>query len=73
MSAKHFTMKVGIYVIVRCLADIYPTCVRHLSRDICPPYIILRFSAQDEKDVRSGRGREEVDLRDAKLIKIMEG
>ena len=26
-------------------ADIYPTCVRYLSRDICPPCILLQFSA----------------------------
>ena len=33
--------------LVRCLADIYPTCVRYLSWDLCPPYILLRFSAQE--------------------------
>ena len=27
-------------------ADKYPTCVRYLSRDICPPFL-LRFSAMD--------------------------
>ena len=49
MSAKHLTMKAGISVIVRYLADIhiYPTSVRYLSRDIRPPYILLRFSAQE--------------------------
>ena len=35
--------------IVRCLANIVRTyirtCVRYMSRDICPPYILLRFSA----------------------------
>ena len=29
-------------------ADIFPTCVRYLSRDICPLYILLRFPAVEK-------------------------
>ena len=37
------------------MSALCPTYVRYLSRDICPPYILLRFSAQKGR-TEKGKG-----------------
>ena len=45
MSAKHLTMKVGIYVIERFCADIVRIYIRHVSdSDICPGMYVRHIS-----------------------------